>query len=67
MIFDEDDALYILVDFQSDRISPREIAKNGRNGAHGLNYKIYVNSEIIYEIDDKNYHIKKNFMSLRLF
>ena len=37
MIFDENDVLYILVEFESDRMSPRESAKNGRNRAHGLN------------------------------
>ena len=37
VIFDENDVLYILVEFESDRMSPRESAKNGRNGAHGLN------------------------------
>ena len=36
MIFDEDDVLYILVEFESDRISPREVAKIGQMGAHGL-------------------------------
>ena len=37
VIFDEDDAFNILVEFESDRISPRESTKNGRMGAHGLN------------------------------
>ena len=45
MIFDEDDVLYNLVEFESDRMSPRESAKNGRIGAHGLNWKNFVNSE----------------------
>ena len=35
MIFDENDFLYILVEFETDRMSPRESAKNGRIGAHG--------------------------------
>ena len=43
----EDDVLYILVKFESDRMSPRESAKNGRIGAHGLNCIIFVNSELI--------------------
>ena len=49
MIFDEKDVLYILVEFESDRMSPRESAKNGRNGAHGLNCIIFVNSELNFE------------------
>ena len=52
---DEDDTLYILVEFESDRISPRECAKIGRMDAHGLNCKIFVNSELIFEIYDENY------------
>ena len=59
VIFDEDDVLYILVEFESDRMSPRESAKNGRIGAHGLNWKIFVNSELIFEIYHKNYPRKK--------
>ena len=58
VIFDEKDVLYILVEFESDRMSPRESAKNGRIGAHGLNCIIFVNSEVIFEIYDKNYPIK---------
>ena len=46
MIFDEYDDLDILVEFESDRMSPRESAKNGRIGAHGLNGIIFVNSEL---------------------
>ena len=41
-------------------MSPRESAKNGRIGAHGLNCKIFVNSEFRFEIYDKNYPMKKN-------
>ena len=67
VIFDEDDVLYNLVEFESDRMSPRESAKNGRIGAHGLNCIIFLNSELIFEIYDKNYPKKKNFMSLRHF
>ena len=59
MILDEYDPLHILVEFASDRISPRESAKNGRNGADGLNCIIFVKSELIFEIYDENYHRKK--------
>ena len=67
VIFDENDVLYILVEFESDRMSPRESAKNGRNGALGLNWKIFVNSEFRFEIYDENYSRKKKFMTLWLF
>ena len=50
MIFSENDALNIFVEFKSDRISPRESAKNGRNGADGLICIIFVKSELIFEI-----------------
>ena len=40
-----------------------ESAKIGRIGAHGLNCKIFVNSEIRSEIYHKNYHIKKFYVS----
>ena len=63
MIFDENDVLYILVEFESNRMSPRESAKNGRIGAHGLNCKIFVDSEFRFEIFDKNYPRKKIFKS----
>ena len=59
MIFDENDILYILVEFETDRMSPCESAENGRNGAHGLNCIIFVNSEVIFEIYDENYSWKK--------
>ena len=65
--FDENDVLYILVKFESDRISPRESTKNGRNGAHGLNCIIFLNSEVIFEIYDENNLMKKIFLSLRSF
>ena len=67
MIFGQSVVLYILGEFEGDRMSPRESAKNGRNGAHGLNCKIFVNFEVEFEIYDKNYPRKKNFMSLRHF
>ena len=54
VIFDENDVLYNLVEFESDRMSPRKSAKNGRIGAHGLNCKIFVNFEFRFEIYDKN-------------
>ena len=50
----QDDLLYIMVEFESDRISPRESAKNGRNGAHGLSCIIFVNSEFSFVIYDEN-------------
>ena len=34
--------LHILVEFESDRMSPRESAKNGRMGARGLNCKFFL-------------------------
>ena len=55
MIFVQDDVLYILVEFDSDQISLRESAKNGRNGAHGFNCIIFVNSELLFEIYDENF------------
>ena len=75
MIFDENDILYVLVEFETDRMSPCESAENGRNGAHGLNCIIFVNSEVIFEIYDKNYPLKKfqvsrpvlNFLPLNHF
>ena len=67
VIFDENDILYIPVKFETDRMSPRESAENGRNGAHGLNCIIFVKSELIFEIYDKNYPMKKNFKSPRHF
>ena len=41
MIFDENGVFYLLVEFESDRMSPRESAKNGQIGAHGLNYNFF--------------------------
>ena len=58
MIFDEDDVLHIWVEFKSDRMSPCESAKNGRIGGHGLNCKIFVNFELIFEIHDENCSLK---------
>ena len=62
MIFDENDVLCILLEFETDRKSPRESAKNGRIGAHGLNCIIFVNSEFRFLILDEKYHMKNFFM-----
>ena len=59
----EDDTLYILVEFKSDRISPRESAKIGRMDAHGLNCKIFVDSELTFKISMKIALVKK-FLNL---
>ena len=58
MIFHQDNVLFILVGFESDRMSPRESAKNGRIDAYGLNCKIFSNSEHIFESMIKN-HLRK--------
>ena len=47
----KDDPFFILEEFESDRMSPR---KSGRIGAHGLNWKIFVNFDLRFEIFDKN-------------
>ena len=57
--FWSNDVFYILGEFEGDRISPRESAKNGRNGTDGLNCLIFVKSELIFEIYDENYPRKK--------
>ena len=46
VILIQDNVLYTLVEFESDRMSPHETAKNAQNGAHGLNF----NSDVIFEI-----------------
>ena len=46
LIFGQNDVLYILGEFEDRRISPRESATNGRNGAQGLNCTIFLNSEL---------------------
>ena len=38
VIFDEDDVLFLLLEFENDLMSPHESAKNGRIGANGLNW-----------------------------
>ena len=67
VIFDENNIFFILVKFETHRMSPRESAENGRNGAHGLNCIIFFKSELIFEIYDKNYPMKKIFKSPRRF
>ena len=54
VIFVENDFLNILVEFESDRMSLRESAKNGRIGAHGFEIydKIYPMKKISYLSDD---------------
>ena len=47
MIFVKDNVFYILVEFESDQMSPRESAKNERMGARGLNCKISVEIFVI--------------------
>ena len=44
VIFVKHNVFHILVEFESDRMSPRESAKNERMGARGLNC-IFVDSE----------------------
>ena len=53
MIFGQADVSYFLVEFEDDRLRPKENTKYGRKGAHGLNCKIFVNPEAIFEIYDK--------------
>ena len=36
-------------------MSPCEITKNGRKSAHGLNWKVFIKSDIRFAIYDKNY------------
>ena len=67
VIFVENGVFLILIEFEIDQISPRESPKNGRICALSLNWKILVNSEIIFEIFDQIYPTKKKFMSLRQF
>ena len=67
VIFSQVDVFYILVKFEVDGMRPNESTKNGRVGAHGLNCRVLVNFELIFEICDENYLMKKIFMSLRQF
>ena len=63
VIFVQNDVLLILVEFYIDWKSPR---KSGRNGAHGLNCIIFINTKLIFEINGEKYYTEK-FMSLRHF
>ena len=63
LIIVENGVLYIV----SDRIITRESAKNGQICAHGFNFKILFNSELIFKIYDENFPTKKIFISLRQF
>ena len=57
VIFHQDNIFFILVEFECDRMSPRESPKNGRIGAYGFKCQIFLNSELIFEIYHKN-HLK---------
>ena len=46
---------FFLEEFESERMSPCESTKNGRIGAHGWKRKIFVKSELKFEIYDENY------------
>ena len=52
---------------ESDRMSRRKSVKNGPVGAHGLNYKIFANFEVIFGIHDENYPLKKFYVSPTIF
>ena len=41
VILIQNNVFFILVEFESDRMSPRESAKNGRIGDYGFNYKFF--------------------------
>ena len=55
----QDNILFILEEFESDRISLLESAKNGQIGAHKLSCKIFANFEVIFEISGKIISWKK--------
>ena len=61
VIFVKHNVIFMLLEFESDRMTPRESAKNGQIGARELKCKIFVDSEVKYEIYDKNYPRKKSF------
>ena len=48
VIFVKYNVLHILAEFENGQMSPRESAKNGRAGSHGLSYKIFFNSELLF-------------------
>ena len=41
VILDLNEVLYILVEFENDRMSPRENVNNGGIGADGFNYTFF--------------------------
>ena len=57
--FYQGNVLFIFVQFERDRICPRESAKMDELTLTGQN-AIFLNSELIFEIYDKNYLGKKN-------
>ena len=65
VIFVKNEVLHILVEFESDRMSPRKSAKTGQNGAHRF---ICINFSILSSYSKSSMKItEKKFMSLRLF
>ena len=56
MIFGQIDVFYILVEFEVDGMRPNESTKNRQTGAHGLNWKIFVNLKVIFEIWEEITH-----------
>ena len=58
MIFDEDDILFFGRVWEWSDMSSQKCRK-WTNWPHGLNFKIVVNSEVIFEINDENYPMKK--------
>ena len=50
VILIQNNVFFILVEFESDRMSPRESAKNGRIGAQGLNCRIFSNFGLMFEM-----------------
>ena len=63
MIFRQVDVFYIVIEFEVDGMRSNESTKNGRKAARGLNCKIFVNFEAIFEIYDESYH-RKFFIGL---
>ena len=59
MIFDEDDVLFLLLEFENDLMSPHESAKNGRIGANGLNCFFLILSSYFKSTKKKNYFWQK--------
>ena len=73
VIFNENDVIYILVEFENDPMSPRESAENGRIGAHGLNSKFlsilrsYSKSSMKINSRKKNSCLSDNFEIFEIF